>query len=72
MEIVHSHQGDGYRVILCFIPDHSWSVEVRDDGRRSTECGPVARRKARMVFAMACRASSFVGACVEVHNNKAA
>jgi hypothetical protein len=72
MEIVGSHQGDGYRVILSFIPDHGWFVEVHDNGDRSTECGPVSRRKARTVFAMACRASGFVGACVAVHNNKAA
>ncbi len=72
MEIVGSHQGDGDRVTLSFIPDHGWFVEVHDNGDRSTECGPVSRRKARTVFAMACRASGFVGACVAVHDNKAA
>jgi hypothetical protein len=72
MEIVRSHQGDGYRVILSFISDEGWFVEVHDNSKRSTECGPVGRRKARTVFAMACRASGFVGACVAVHNGKAA
>jgi hypothetical protein len=72
MEIVRSHQGDGYRVILIVIPDQGWFVEVHENGKRTIECGPVSKRKAPAIFSQACRANSNVRACVTVHNNKAA
>lgn len=67
---VRSYEGDGYRVSLSFYPDHGWFVEVHHNGKRSTACGPVGKRKAQAIFAMACQAKSYVGTCVTVHNNK--
>jgi len=72
MEIVRSHQGDGYRVILMLIPDRGWFVEVHENGKCATECGPVSKTKASAIFAEACRANSYVRACVTVHRHKAA
>jgi hypothetical protein len=71
MEIVRNCQGEGYEVILSVSPEQGWFVEVQENGKCSTQCGPLSKRKAQAIFAMACRATSYVRACVAVHNNKA-
>jgi hypothetical protein len=47
MEIIHSHQGDGYRVILSFVTDHgclskcATMVDAQWNAGRSVEGRPV-------------------------------
>jgi hypothetical protein len=72
MEIVRNFRGEGYEVILSVRLDQYWFVEVQENGKCSTQCGPLSKRKAQAIFAMACRANSYVWACMAVHNNKAA
>lgn len=72
MEVIRTHEGDGYRVVLALVRPQGWFVAVRENDKCTTECGPIGARKANAIFAQASRAEGYVQACVVVHKHRQA
>lgn len=72
MEVIRTHEGDGYRVVLALIRPQDWFVAVRKNDICTTQCGPISERRANVIFAQASRAGGYVHACVAVHKHRQA
>ncbi len=46
MEVMRTYEADRHRVILAFVPAEGWFVEIRDNDKCATECGPISEKKA--------------------------